>query len=40
MIAHRLTTLKRCNKIIHLEQGMVKNIIDDKDLIQSIVINN
>ena len=27
IVAHRLTTLKSCNKIIELEKGKIKNIL-------------
>ncbi len=40
MIAHRLTTLNHCDRIIVLENGIIKEITQYKNLIPNLVIDN
>ena len=33
IVAHRLSTVKKCDKIIRLEEGLIKEIGDPKDIL-------
>ena len=37
IIAHRITTLKNCNQIIEIENGMIKRQGSYKDIVKKVI---